>query len=152
MSKPDNDSNVSLTSDMRSWSDGARGSTAIKAHADVIVCQERKTESDVETVYLGAFMKDGPDVEPISLIETGHESFYWQVSPNIPEKLRSPFEALRKAARLFHDKKDAAKVITTATGMSIATGYRRVDELLNRGLLVWQADQLLLKEAPAVPP
>ena len=60
---------------MRFWSDDARGSGAIKAHSDVIVCQERVIEEQEERLYLGAFLKDGPDVEPIPLAETGAQSF-----------------------------------------------------------------------------
>lgn len=152
MTKPDYDSTVSLTKDMRAWSDGARGSSAIKAHADVIVCQERKTEKDSEVVYIGAFMKDGPDVTPIPLEETDSESFFWKVSPNVPEDLRAAYKALRKADRPFRDKKDAAEIIAQGTGKSVQTGYRRVGDLLNRGLLTKEGSQVVLKEASDAPP
>ena len=54
-----------LLEDMRAWSDGARGSSAIKAHTDVVVCQERTmTNQDDERDYLGAILKDRADISP----------------------------------------------------------------------------------------
>jgi len=57
--------NVRLAAEMRLWSDVARRSGAIKAHADVIVRQERAKEKDADIVYFGAFMKDAGDVDPM---------------------------------------------------------------------------------------
>jgi hypothetical protein len=127
---------VTLKDDMRSWSDGARGSGAIKAHADVIVCQERTTEKDgTEVVYWGAFLKDAADVEPLALVETDHESFLWSVKPEVPDHLKPSLTALRSAKTTFKNKAEAVATIVTAKGTSPATAYRHVDALLNRGLL-----------------
>jgi RecA-family ATPase len=62
---------VSLRDDMRAWADEARGSGAITAHADVIVCQERIVESGLERLEFGAYLRDGSDIEPMALRESG---------------------------------------------------------------------------------
>ena len=49
----DNGYASSLADDMRAWSDGCRGSTAIKAHSDVIICQEMVKKEMTQVVYLG---------------------------------------------------------------------------------------------------
>jgi len=125
---------VTLKSDMRLWSDGARGSGAIKAHADVIVCQEREVEKETEIVYWGAFQRDEPDIMPMPLQESEPGSFFWQVAPEIPEHLETSFKTLKKAGGIFSDKSDAARALTGA-GVKKATAYRHLADLLNRGLL-----------------
>ena len=105
-----------LKTDMRAWSDGARGSGAIKAHADVIACQERVIEDECEKVYWGAFLRDGADVEPIPLIETEQESFYWAVSREVPDHLKTSYEALKKAGAEFDGKAEAVDTIRRITG------------------------------------
>ena len=71
------DNETTLAEDMRAFSDDARGSSAIKAHADVIILQERTMdERGEEIVHLGAFLKDGPDIEPLTLMESDQESFF----------------------------------------------------------------------------
>ena len=133
LSQPDN---------LRAFANGCRGSTAINAHADVVVCQERRVEGDVETVYLGAYMKDAADVEPLPLVESGHESFYWIVSRNVPEKLRASYEALRKVGCSFKSATDAVAVLMAGQngrGATRATAYRHVKELRDGGFLVTDA-------------
>jgi len=125
-----------LKNEMRAWSDGARGSGAIKAHADVIVCQERMIEDEAEKVYWGAFLRDGADVEPIPLIETEQESFYWAVSREVPEHLKTSHEALKKAGGRFHGKAEAVDAIRRINGTSRSTAYRHVTQMFNAGLLV----------------
>ena len=89
------DNPVTLVQDMRAWSDGARGSSAIKAHSDLIVLQERTVKSNGdEVVHLGAFLKDGADIEPVSLMGTDHESFYWKTILEVPDHLCKFHEAL----------------------------------------------------------
>jgi hypothetical protein len=65
---------LSVPGIMREWSDGARGSCAIKAHADVIVCQERKMEGEAEIVYFGAFTD--PTLSPCHSLEARKGPFY----------------------------------------------------------------------------
>jgi hypothetical protein len=125
----------SLRAGMRDWSDGARGSGAIKAHADVIVCQERVIEGETELVYLGAFLKDGADIEPIPLVETDNESFLFKPSPDIPSHLRSSYDAL-KGRPNFRDKSAAAQVLRAEVGTGRSTAFRHVNQLAERGLLV----------------
>lgn len=130
---------LSQPDSLRMFANGCRGSTAINAHADVVVCQERKIEGDVETVYLGAYMKDAADVEPLPLVESDHQSFYWIVSRNVPEKLRVSYEALRRAARPFSGAADAVAVLMAGQnghGATRATAYRHVKDLRDGGFLV----------------
>jgi len=117
---------------MREWSDGARGSVAIKAHADVIVCQERAMEGDTEVVYFGAFMKDGPDIEPIPLTETADGSFLFKPSSRVPPFLRGSFDLLKDVA--FHDRGAAADVLQQH-GATRSTAFRHVSRLCELGLV-----------------
>jgi hypothetical protein len=79
-----------LEGDMRAWADEARGSGAITAHADVIVCQERVVEGEMEMLYLGAYLRDGADVEPMPLHESAVETFFWKVAPVTCSPRNSP--------------------------------------------------------------
>ena len=130
------DLSLSLKEDMRAWSDGARGSGAIKAHADVVVCQERKVEGDAEVVYWGAFQRDEADIEPMALDESEVRSFYWQVSPQVPEHLRASYDALKEAQRSFSDQSALAQVIQDAAHKPRSTAYRHIIQLKHLGLLV----------------
>ena len=125
---------ITLRSDMRLWSDGARGISAIKAHADVIICQERRMEGEDEVVDLGAFLKDGADIEPMALEESDHESFYWQLRTEMPEHLRSSFEVLRKK-RKFKNLNTAAHFLQRKE-IKKPTAYRHLKELKRLGFLV----------------
>ena len=145
MTKRGKDDALKLRDGMRLWSEGARGSGALKAHADEIVCQEQLIEGDRETVYIGAFGRDGPDVEPMPLEESDAESFYWQVCPEIPATLRPSFEALRKAGGRFPNKGPAARAILEQCGIKRASAYRHIDGLLNRGLLREVAGELVVQ-------
>lgn len=151
--KSANGTTTTLAKDMRGWSEDARGSTAIKAHADVIVCQERRMDGDVEVVYLGAFMKDAADVEPIALTESDHESFFWAISAQLPDKLRPAFEALRRANRPFRNDAEVAELLRTALSVSRSTAYRHTKSLRDGGFLTSTADGqvLLASEATVVP-
>lgn len=129
---------LSLNEDMRAWSDGARGSGAIKAHVDVIVCQERIVENDAEVVYWGAFQRDEPDIEPMPLEETGPNTFFWQVSAQVLPHLLPSYNALKKAGGPWPSKTAAAQVIQNAATEkppSRATAYRHLDTLRNLGFV-----------------
>jgi hypothetical protein len=138
-----------LTMDMRVWSDSARGSGAIKAHADVIVCQERTQEGETEVVHLGVFMKDGPDIGPIPLEESGHESFYWVVRPDLSTHLRQSYNALEKAGGKFPDKNAMVRVLVAA-GIKKSSAYRHLKELGNYALLVERDGEWSLQTAQVV--
>src|SRR5262249_2392347 len=128
----------------RAWSDGARGSGAIKAHADVVVCQERVMEEETEVVYLGAFSRDEADLEPLHLEETGAETYFWQVAAKVPPTLRDSYDALKAAGPC--SKSDAAQAIMKKTKASKATAYRHIGLLLNWGGLVEEAGNLKTAE------
>jgi hypothetical protein len=134
MTKRDGDQTLTLKQDMRAWSDGARGSGAIKAHADVIVCQERTMEDGNEILHLGAFMKDGPDAEPTALEESDAKTFFWIPRAEIPPHLQKSFEILTKAGGSFSEKGEAVACLKSA-GITKPTAYRHVDEMKSKGLL-----------------
>jgi hypothetical protein len=141
MRKSGDDSTRSLLKDMRAWSDGARGSSAFKAHADVILCQERTTdEHGNEVVYLGAFLKDGADIEPFPSMETDHESYFFQPTMNVRESLRPSFDALKTGGGKFVDKATAVQRIKAATKAARTTAYRHVDDLIRAGLVIEKPD------------
>jgi hypothetical protein len=123
-----------LAENMRDWSDGARGSGAIKAHADGIVCQERVEENDEETIYFGAYMKDGADIGPIPLQETDGESFYFKVVREIPAVCRSSYGILRRNAAKLTSRADAVRTLIE-NKVTRATAYRHIRELTQVGLL-----------------
>jgi hypothetical protein len=132
--KADNWANLSVPGSMREWSDGARGSGAIKAHADVIVCQERITEGERELVYFGAFMKDGPDIEPMPLCETEEGSFFFRPSVQVPSFLRNSYETLRMQGEI--KDRGAASELLQNSGVRRSTAFKHVKQLMQRGLLV----------------
>jgi hypothetical protein len=143
---------VTLKDDMRAWSDGARGSGAIKAHADVIICQERLIDGDgTEVVYWGAFLKDAADIEPLALEESGADSFFWIVRAEVPDHLKASLTALTKPKSTFKNRADAANVIVKATSLGTSTAYRHVDDLLRRHLLEELADGGIGVKASAQP-
>lgn len=156
MRKP-NDNAGRLSADMRAWSEGARGSSAIKAHSDVIVLQERSMdEKQNEVVHLGVFLKDGPDVEPMPLMESDHQSFFWEMVPDVPEHLQPSYDALMDGAGRYKGKARAVAEIVKSTHMSRATAYRHVDSLIRCNLLGggepgWLSVQKLTPEASESP-
>jgi AAA domain-containing protein len=127
---------IQLKNDMRIWADDARGSSAITAHTDVIVCQEREIERGVELLHLGAYLRDGADIEPMQLRESGPESFYWQIAPDLPLDLLECLDVLRPAGPSFANRTAAADVLQNALGSGRSTNFSRIKELYRRGLLV----------------
>lgn len=143
-----------LREDMRVWADEARGSGAITAHADVIICQERVVEHELERLDLGAYLRDGADIEPIALRESEPQSFFWQVAPDVPGRLVECLNALHAAGGQFLNRAAAVAVLEQRAAVGRSTAYNRVEEMLNRGLL--KRDNGLLKvgdlvELPARP-
>ncbi len=115
----------------------------------MIVCQERTIEADTEAVYLGAFLKDGADIEPIPLEESGHESFLWEVRADVPRHLVESYEALKKAGGKFTSKNAIVKVLTGAK-VNPKTAHRHIRDLANRGLLVEKDGEWLLQTGDVV--
>jgi len=134
-----------LIKDMRAWSDLARGSSAIKAHADVIVCQELvngKNDSD-EVVYLGAFSKDAADIEPLRLVETAHESFLWCIEPKVPSHLAAAWRALGALGHRAFGKAEAVSAMKLS-GIKQATAYRHLGQLQAMGMVIEREGGLIL--------
>jgi hypothetical protein len=134
---------VSLRDDMRAWADEARGSGAITAHADVIVCQERIVERGLERLDFGAYLRDGADIEPMALRESGFESFLWEVAADIPLELTLCLDALQKSAAEFPNLGAAVAALEQVVGCGRSTAYSRLKELSNRGLLVADSNGVL---------
>ena len=138
---------VSLEKDMRLWSDAARGSSALKAHADTIVCQERKIDAQGnEIVHLGAFSKDAPDVDPIALEETDAESFLWAVRADAPTHLTPSLDRLNKKGGRFKNVADAVKTLEKE-GVKRPTAYRHVNGLMQVGILTSGDTGLVVRKA-----
>lgn len=137
-----------LKDDMRVWADEARGSGTITAHADVIVCQERVVESAMEMLHLGAYLRDGADIEPMALRESANESFLWIVAPDLPEELIFCLDALRGAGREFQSRTDAVTFLQQAVGAGRSTAFSRVKDLISRGYLIDASGALRFSETP----
>ncbi len=138
---------VSLQDDMRAWSDEARGSSALKAHADVVVCQERKIDRQGnEIVDFGAFSKDAADVDPIALEETDVQSFLWSVRADVPSHLRSSLDRLRQRGSSFADVNAAVKTLQVG-GVTRPTAYRHVNGLIQAGILIQSESGLIIRKA-----
>ena len=136
----------SLMGDMRVWADESRGSGTITAHADVIVCQERIVEHGTEMLHLGAYLRDGADIEPVVLRESSSESFLWQVAPDLPLELMECLEGLRDSGGEFPNRTAAAEVLKQSVGAGRSTAYSRLKDLINRGLLAECDGALKVKE------
>ena len=138
---------VSLETDMRLWSDEVRGSSALKAHCDVIVCQERTMDSQGdEILHLGAFSKDAPDVDPIALEETDAESFFWAVRANVPTHLRPSLDRLNKKGGRFKNVAEAVKTLEKE-GVKRPTAYRHINALIQAGILIPGESGLIVRKA-----
>jgi hypothetical protein len=135
-----------LMDDMRVWADEARGSSAITAHADVIVCQERIVENGMEKLHWGAYLRDSVDIEPMVLRESAPQNFLWEVAPDIPDELAMCLDPLRAEGRAFQSRTDAARVLMNTPNTGRSTAFSRIKELLNRGLLVEVNGTLIVKE------
>jgi len=122
------------------------GSGAITAHADVIVCQEREVENGVELLHLGAYLRDGADVEPMLLRETCSESFLWEITPDMPLELTLCVDALRDAGGSFASRTAAVAVLQQSMGSGRSTGFTRLNDLFKRGLVVESDGVLKLAE------
>jgi hypothetical protein len=131
---------------MRSWADEARGSSAITAHADVIICQEREVVEGIEMLHLGAYLRDAADIEPMVLRESNLGSFLWQVAPDIPLELTLCLDALRNSGGEFPSHTAAATVLQKNMGTGRSTAFTRVNDLVSRGLLIDCHGVLTVKE------
>jgi hypothetical protein len=136
----------SLMADMRVWADEARGSSTITAHADIIVCQEREVLGGIETLHLGAYLRDAADIEPMVLRESSSGSFLWHVAPDIPAELEMCLDALRQAGGVFPTRTAAAAVLQDTARAGRSTAFTRINDLISRGLLIDYGGELKVKE------
>lgn len=133
---------VNLKDDMRVWADEARGSGAITAHADVIVCQEREVEHGVELLHVGAYLRDGADIEPMVLRETEAETFLWHIAPDIPLELTLCLDELQRAGGTFPNRSAAAAVLQQSISCGRSTAFSRLNDLVKRGFVMESGDGL----------
>jgi hypothetical protein len=141
-----NNNQNGLKGDMRVWADEARGSSAITAHSDVIVCQERVVEGGMEMLHLGAYLRDGADIDPLVLRETESQSFLWRVELDLPLELLMCLDELRKSEQGFPSRAAAAALIQRTVETGRSTAFARVKDLINRGLLVEVDGALKVRE------
>ena len=123
---------VLLRENMRAWSDGARGSSAIKAHADVIVCQEWFKIDGEEWLDWGVFLKDAADVSPRKLVESGPETFFWITTKDVPDFLKESYKIL--SGHQYHSE-IAVKQALQDGGVKRSTAYNHFRDLKSFGLL-----------------
>ncbi len=130
--------------DIHQWSDRARGSGAIKAHADLIVCQVRSEEEETgPAIFWGAFGRDIADIDVKKLEESDPDSFTWTPVKRVPQKLQKSWQVLREHVRAApntpRDKRELVEVILS-NKVSEATAYRHFDSLVQAGFLVRPPD------------
>jgi hypothetical protein len=128
--------NVRLVDDMRLWSEQCRGSGAIKGHADVIICQEREIDADdTEVVHLGGFMKDAGDIDPIPLVESAVDSFWWIPQTKLPKSLCNSLDVLRQTGTTSWVNRSAVAATLILAGIKRPTAFRHIKQLIQRGAL-----------------
>jgi hypothetical protein len=134
-----------ITTDMRDFSDRGRGSAAIKAHADVIICQAREVDSksDEDAVYWGAFGRDMEDISAMKLVAVAPESFAVKVADgSLPEGLSEHWLIVTETFQ-GRDTFTQPQFVNALGhgGVSRATAYRRFNTFQNRGLIVATAKE-----------
>ena len=101
-----------------------------------------------EEVYLGAFMRDGADIEPFPIVETDYKSFYFETTTDVPPNVRDAFDALKD--KLPIKKSQALTAIRKANLVARATAYRHLNELLRLRLVTENAGgSISANEAPS---
>jgi hypothetical protein len=85
-----------------------------------------------------------PILSPLPLVESDVESFYWEVSREMPLKLEAALQVVTRAVGPFKNKTAVAELIIKQTSLSRPTAFRRVDDLLNYGYLTNEDGQLIL--------
>jgi hypothetical protein len=129
-----------IVDDMRDFSDRGRGSAAIKAHADVIICQAREVDGkkDEEAVYWGAFGRDMEDIAAMKLVAVREGSFAFKVADGaLPDGLSDHWNIVVETLQ-GRDTFTQAQFVNSLTlaGVSRATAYRRFNTFQNRGLII----------------
>jgi len=138
--------NAQLSKNMRLFSEGCRGSGAIKGYADVIICQQHTVEHDVDTVWFGAFMKDAADVDPIPLVESPSESFNWDLPIDVPDHLRKTLEILLYSRIASWPNRTAVVETLVKLGLKEKTAYRHIKQLIQRRFLQESHGKIILGE------
>jgi hypothetical protein len=131
--------NVKLTHDMRLFSDGGRGSGAIKGYCDIIITQEWSQQDGEEIVHWGAFGKNIADLSPRALVQTGPNSGLWVPTDveGLSQTVRASLRTLKehRESLVFENRAEAAGLIMGARTLARSTANEHVDGLLRKGLI-----------------
>lgn len=123
---------------MRLFSDGGRGSGAIKGYCDVIVAQEWFKDGDDEIIHWGAFGKNTADLDPRTFVPTSENSGLW-----VPAEIDGLSQTVMASLRLlkahnpeliFDSQAEAADRISRARGLGRSTANEHVKLLSAKGL------------------
>ena len=131
--------NVKVTQDMRLFSDGGRGSGAIKGYCDIIITQEWSQQDGEEIVHWGSFGKNIADLNPRALVQTAPNSGLWVptdvegLSQTVSASLRSLKEL--RASLVIETRAEAAGLIMGARTLSRSTANEHIEALLRKGLI-----------------
>jgi hypothetical protein len=102
--------------------------------------------NDTEVVWIGGFMKDAGDIDPIPLVESAPDSFWWTPQTKLPKALSTSLDVLRKwlvspAKFLSGDtmvgwvNRSAAAATLILAGIKRPTAFRHIKQLIQRGAL-----------------
>ena len=131
--------NVKVMDDMRLFSDGGRGSGAIKGYCDIIVAQEWFKEGDDEIIHWGAFGKNIPDLGPRTFVPTSENSGLWVPAElnGLSQTVRASLRVLKEhnAELVFDSQAEAADRISGARGLGRSTANEHIKLLLAKGLI-----------------
>jgi hypothetical protein len=114
--------NVKVTQDMRLFSDGGRGSGAIKGYCDIVNTQEWSQQDGEEIVHWGAFGKNIADLNPRALVQTGPNSGLWVPTEvdGLSQTVKASLRALKehRASLVFVSRAEAAGLDYGCAGSS----------------------------------
>jgi hypothetical protein len=125
--------------DMRLFSDGGRGSGAIKGYCDVIISQEWSKGGDEEIVHWGAFGKNIPDLAPRALVQTAENSGCWvpMEADGLSQTVRESLKALKEhePGLVFEDRPLVVDLLERARGFKRSAAQEHVTKLVAKGLI-----------------
>jgi hypothetical protein len=94
--------NVKITQDMQLFSDGGRGSGAIRGYCDILITQEWSQQDGEEIVHWGAFAKNISDLNPWALVQTAPNSGLW-----VPTEVEGLSQTVRGSLRSLKEQRPA---------------------------------------------
>ncbi|MBI1742213.1 AAA family ATPase [Candidatus Acetothermia bacterium] len=135
-----------LRDDPYIWSDNARGSTAWKAHSDVIILQELRNDDDLgEVLDFAVIQRSFSNVQPMPLVAS-ETTFAWHerladqalaiAVKHLNEKDTEIYRSIRACleSKTVMQKSELVRRLM-ADGISRANAYRKIDHFGRIGLL-----------------